>query len=191
MREKYQNQLDELQSQLKTMYALSHDCLRYGVSFKLAEQKLSSIQLMVERLHSLEKDVFHSCEMLILKQQPVAGDLELISRSIKQILDLRRVGEISLNCAKIIAQVPKECVLELLEQMSNLLLEMFECLQSANTARVEEIENLMDVCFKQMKDEIAKKLQDSQQEAHWWLEVLMLSKYFEKVGDHISAIAYT
>ena len=48
----------------------------------------------------------------------------------------------------------------------------------------------MDSCFRQMKEQIAQKLQDSYLNAHWWLEILMLSKYFEKIADHISAMAY-
>lgn len=189
MRDIYLAQLDDLQTQLHTMLALAHDALHYGVNFQ-GIKNLEEIQLIVERLHTLEKDIFHSCEMLILKQQPVAQDLELITHTIKQILDLRRIGEISLNSAKIIAQMPKECMLELLEQMARLLFEMFDALRSANIKRVEEIENLMDSCFRQIKEQIAQKIQDSYLNAHWWLEILMLSKYFEKIADHISAMAY-
>ena len=80
-----------------------------------------------------------------------------------------------------------------------------------NLARVDEIEDIMDLCFKQTKEQIAQKLQDSTQNmhdiahngynlaynsaregqrVHGWLELLMLSKYFEKIADHISAMAY-
>ena len=189
MRDIYLAQLEDLQAQLNTMLTLSYDALRYGVDFQ-SVKSLEEMGLIVEQLNTLEKDIFHSCEMLILKQQPVAQDLEFITRTIKQIHDLRRIGEISLNSAKIISQMPKECMLELLEQMAKLLFEMFDAFKDLSVQRVEEIENLMDSCFGQIKEQIAQKLQDSYLSAHWWLEILMLSKYFEKIADHISAMAY-
>ncbi|TLD97424.1 hypothetical protein LS71_001345 [Helicobacter jaachi] len=190
MREVYLTQLEELQTQFNTMLTLTEDCLHYGVCFGKVQKKLEEIQLIVERLVTLEKDIFHSCEILILRQQPVAQDLEFITRTIKQILDLRRIGELSLNSAKIIFQMPRECMLELLEQMAKLLFEMFDAFKQNNLKRVQEIENIMDSCFKQIKEQIAQRLEDSYQNAHWWLEILMLSKYFEKIADHIIAMAH-
>lgn len=189
MRNIYLAQLNDLEAQFNTMLTLSCDALHYGADFQ-STKSLEEMELIVEQLNTLEKDIFHSCEMLILKQQPVARDLEFITRTIKQIHDLRRIGEISLNSTKIISQMPKECMLDLLEKMANLLFEMFDAFKDSNIQRVEEIENLMDSCFRQMKEQIAQKLQDSYLNAHWWLEILMLSKYFEKIADHISAMAY-
>lgn len=190
MREVYINQLNELSAQFKDMRLLAEDCLHHGVDFGSKKHNLAELELMSEQLNTLEKDIFHSCEMLILKQQPVAQDLELITRTIRQILDLRRIGELSLNSAKIITEMPKECQLELLEQMSNLLFLMFDAFKDNNLNSVEEIENIMDSCFKQIKEQIASKLESSHHNAHYWLEILMLSKYFEKIADHISAMSY-
>ncbi|WP_300900130.1 PhoU domain-containing protein, partial [uncultured Helicobacter sp.] len=56
--------------------------------------------------------------------------------------------------------------------------------------RVKELEDIIDSCFRQVKAQIAQNIQNSYQDAHWWLEILMLSKYFEKIADHISAMTY-
>lgn len=199
MRNIYFAKLEELHAQLESMTSIAKDCLVLGVNLadvngtRGVQCQMEELLLKVEQLGSLEKDIFHSCEMLILKQQPVAQDLEFITRSIKQILDLRRVGEISYNSAKIIHNLPKECALELLTQMSKLLLDMFEGFVNGDLVRVEEIENLTDSCFKQVKEQVAIALQQSThtpQLTHSWLEVLMLSKYFEKLADHILALAH-
>lgn len=209
MREKYIAQLEELQAQLAVMQSLAEKCLHSGAnvegaqcqqgdfakgapkdSSEISSKNLTEIELSAQRLSTLEKDIFHSCEMLILKQQPVAQDLEFITRSIRQILDLRRIGEISLNCAKIIEQTPRSCHLELLSQMAGLLFAMFEAYKAGDSGRVEEIEYVLDSCFKEIKSQIAAKITSDYENAHFWLEMLMLSKYFEKLGDHISALVY-
>lgn len=189
MREKYQNALHQLNAQYHKMLDLSADAL-YFVNLQTTYCSLSQLELITKQLCALQKEIMYACEMLILKEQPVAQDLEWIMRIMRQILDLRRIGELSLNCARIIATIPKSMQYALLEQMSQLLCEMFAAFRHAQAHRVIELEDTMDMYFRRMKIEMVQNMQDTYKNAHWWCEILMLSKYFEKIADHISAINY-
>ncbi|WP_300731872.1 PhoU domain-containing protein [uncultured Helicobacter sp.] len=189
MRDVYTAQLNALNAQCNIMLSLSEDSLAYAC-FGDSKMDIKEIEFIVEQLNGLEKDIFHACEMIILKQQPVAQHLESITRIIRQILDLRRIGEISLNSARIIVDMPQAYRFSLLGKMANLLYEMFSAFRENHMQRVKELEDIIDSCFRQVKAQIAQNIQNSYQDAHWWLEILMLSKYFEKIADHISAMTY-
>ena len=74
--------------------------------------------------------------------------------------------------------------------MRALLLSMFLALQQKDGALLEELEEQTDSCFKQMQVKIAQELEKDPQDARAWLLILMLSKYFEKIADHIVAVYY-
>lgn len=189
MRELYEHELDELKSSFEDMRNLCFETLFKGVEFK-KDVNLAGISLMSTQLGSAEKSLYHACEMLILRQQPVAADLEFLMRVLRQIPDLRRIGELSLNSAKIIQSASKAHKIELLSKMKELLFAMFEAFKKEDLKTLDELENAIDSCFKQIKSQIAKELENTPQNAHEWLEILMLSKYFEKIADHIVAMNY-
>lgn len=188
MRELFDEELNELKKSFENMQNLCFQILNESVNFTKA-LNLAQISLMKIQLESMEKDLFHACEMLILRQQPVAKDLEFLMRVIRQIPDFCRIGELSFNSAKII-QANKAHKIDLLSKMREFLFTMFEAFRQDDLERVFELEDSVDACFKQIKAQIANKLENAPQNAHEWLEILMLSKYFEKIADHIIAMSY-
>lgn len=192
MRVLFHKQLAELKTQVKGMKTLCEDILKLSMrqNNKSARDDITKIELMVTELSAREKEIYEYCELILIKQQPVADDLETISKTLRIILDLRRIGEISLNCAKILADVPDVCRLALLDQMADLTLEMFDLLKHGKEEEIFSKEDIMDACFTQMKDEICNKLQSPNEHAKDYLEILLSAKYFEKIADHIVAIAW-
>ncbi len=184
MRALYQQALKDIGTQFDAMFQLSVELFK-----KSSEEKidLSLLSPMNAQLLGMEKTLYQACERLILKEQPVAHDLKFLMGVLRKIPELRRIGELSLNSAKILEKLPPTEENALLEEMKFLLLKMFAALEKEEGEMLNALENQTDSAFKAMQNHLAQKLEKSPQNAPESLAILMLSKYYEKIADHIIA----
>ncbi len=150
-------------------------------------------------INDMEKQIETRCLKLLLRQQPVAKDLRLISTTLKMITDLERIGDHAADIAYIAldegAQSLKFIRLEI-KEMIHLALEMLansiSCFINDNKklarATIKNDDEL-DKLFYEVRDDIIKKIKNEEIEPDTGINTIMICKYIEKIGDHATNIA--
>lgn len=201
MREKFDRQLNRLNAELTDMGNLAVESIRTSIeALKTRDRNL--IQRCIEfdaEIKELEKRIESRCIKLILKQQPVASDLRLISSALKMVTDMERIGKQSVDIAEITLQmIDKELhqPLTKLTAMSELTVTMVEeSIKSFVTGdlslvdKVAEYDDKVDAYFDLIKDQIIDLLKKDLEDPGVLINLLMITKYLERIGDHAENIS--
>ena len=145
-----------------------------------------------------EREIETICLKLLLQQQPVASDLRLISAALKMITDMERIGDQALDISDTagfmgpIADEDAGLVGDLARTVIGMVTDSVDAFvrqdkdaAAAVIKRDDEADNL----FTQIKSGIIERLANSQGEGEYALDLLMIAKYLERIGDHATNIA--
>ena len=163
----------------------------FGRSDREALQKIIGGDGDVDRM---EKDIEAKCLSLMLRQQPVAKDLRHISMALKVVTDLERIGDHAVDIAELAmrldqkdAQSMIEYLPEMVENVKTMLRESINAFvkKDRELARsMEERDDVIDGLFNRVKQEAVKLLKEDGAESDKVVDLLMLAKYLERIGDH-------
>ena len=200
MRSRFDEQLSTLNRQLIEMGAaceeaitLAMDALKEGDK-ELAKQ-VAPLDAQIDRM---ERDIESLCLRLLLQQQPVARDLRLISSALKMITDMERVGDQAADIAEIIGHI-KGSGQENIEDITRMAsvatgmvtrsVDAFVKRDLSLAKQAIDADDIVDDLFLQVRDELIKLISDNPNEGGYALDLLMIAKYFERIGDHAVNIA--
>ncbi len=199
MRNRFDTQLELLNKELIEMGALCEELivltqksLIEGTDYvELARTK----ELEVDRM---ESDIEGLCMKLLLKQQPVARDLRVISAALKMISDMERIGDQSLDIIEIVEYV-KNCDEEskrCIEEMANAAGKMVSDSVDAFVRRDKELakavidaDDFVDDLFDAMKKRLIHTISKEHTDGEMYIDMLMIAKYYERIADHATNIA--
>ncbi len=199
MRNRFDTQLELLNKELiemgalcEELIALTQKSLTEGTDYvEFARAK----ELEVDRM---ESDVESLCMKLLLKQQPVAKDLRVISAALKMISDMERIGDQSLDIVEI-AEYVKNCDEEskqCIEEMANAAGKMVSDSVDAFVRRdqtlakaVIDADDFVDDLFDTMKKRLIQILSEEHADGEMYIDMLMIAKYYERIADHATNIA--
>ena len=200
MRNSFDMQLRKLNNELIEMGSLIETAIARAYK-GLINQNIEIAKENVEfdrEIDQKEKEVENICLKLLLQQQPVASDLRLISSAIKMITDMERIGDQAADIAEIITflggRSGGEC--EYISLMAKSAIKMVtesvdafvkRDLELANTAIRHD--DIVDDYFKKVKSSLIKMIADKPDDGEYALDLLMIAKYFERIGDHAVNIA--
>ncbi len=201
MRSNFDEKLNLLNKELIKMGSLVESKIKgasealIGQDEKLAKQIIQS-DMEVDKM---EKDIEAMCLKLILQQQPVAGDLRLISSILKMITDLERIGDQSQDIAEISLLLSKEKYIKEIThipQMAEVTIYMMKksidafVNQDMDLAyRVIDFDDKVDDLFDIIKEELITLIRKDSNNGEQAINFLMIAKYFERIGDHAENIA--
>ena len=145
-------------------------------------------------VHDMERDIESKCLNLITRQQPVARDLRTISASLKVVTDIERIGDHVADMAELLLRLK----LPVLEEFSPVLpkmieetrrmvhdaVEVFVNRQTEEAKRVIAEDDRIDDYFNQVKEDLIRLLKEEKKLPDDCVDVLMITKYLEKIGDH-------
>ena len=203
MRIIYEKQLTKLKGELREMGAFISEALaNCMITLKNGDLDLATgVKDNESDIIQLERQIENRCVKLIMKQQPVAGDLKFISQAMKVGSHMGRIGRQTSDIAEIVLMmyetkdVPH---IENLEKMSSLTVENLRNAVVAYTNSDPELANLVvvnedsiDEYFNLVKMEIIEKLRSSDEDSAKLIDILMISKYLERIADHSERIALT
>lgn len=199
MRTKFDEQLSELNAELIKMGALCENAIAMSAKSLLdGDVKLASRAADFDAgIDQKERDIESRCMKLLLLQQPVAGDLRVISSALKMITDMERIGDQSADIAEIVTMAHITASDETLHigEMARETIKMVTDSVDAFVRRdtilarsVIDYDDVVDGLFDKVKKALAERFKNGG-EMEYALDLLMIAKYFERIGDHATNIA--
>ena len=200
MRSRFDEQLAQLHRELIEMgalceevIALSSQALTEG-SGALAE-KVAPLDHDIDRK---ERDIENLCLRLLLHQQPGAGDLRQISAALKMITDMERIGDQADDIAEIILSRGGRGLDadETLRDMARATIRMVSSSVDAYVKqdvdmaeKVIAADDVVDGYFDKIKGQLIERIAQGEGDGEATLDLLMIAKYYERIGDHATNIA--
>jgi len=200
MRNKFDMQLEELNNSLISMGAMCETAIASAVKALLENDLTLAKKVMesVKDINQVEKDIEAMCLKLILQQQPVAKDLRQISSILKMITDMDRIGVQAGDIAEIvtfadlseskdrvhIADMAKATIKMVSESIDAFVKKDVEL---AN--QVIEYDDVVDELFTKVKDGIVNLISKDKKHGEQAVDIIMIAKYLERIGDHATNIA--
>lgn len=200
MRNRFDEQLSQLNTELITMGALCEEAISDAAKYLIdndsaLKEKVIDTDKQIDRK---ERDIENLCLRLILHQQPVATDLRLISAALKMISDMERIGDQASDIAEIVKFVNKTNLRENVHigDMARATIKMVTDSIDSFVKRDMDIaqsvilhDDTVDNLFLKIKGELISAIKDGTGDAEALIDLLMIAKYFERIGDHAENIA--
>jgi phosphate transport system protein len=183
------------------MGAMTETAIEDSVNALINQNKEAAKAVMdgEKEISRMTGDIESAAMKIILLQQPVAGDLRMISTALKIVTDIERIGKQAADICSIVLHLCDEeyqTKLEVIPQMADLAKKMVKtCIDSfvrLDTELAGEIiktDNEMDELFGKVKENMIKLIRYTPAYADQSIYLMMIAKYFEKIGDHAENIA--
>ena len=203
IRKQYDTDLESLKKSLTEMGRNSADAVE-NVLEALCVADADAAAAIVKgdaRINNMERDIEHRCMTLLLRQQPVAGDLRRISTAMKVVTDIERIGDHAADIAEIIPHlvtVRKEGdpavsqAIAMGKRAHQMILDALDALtaEDENAARrVIAADDEVDYDFNAIKHQLAQEIAEDPGKVDAALDLLMVIKYLERIGDHAVNVA--
>ena len=203
IRKQYDTDLESLKESLTEMGRNSADAVE-NVLEALCVADADAAAAIVKgdaRINNMERDIEHRCMTLLLRQQPVAGDLRRISTAMKVVTDIERIGDHAADIAEIIPHlvtVRKEGdpavsqAIAMGKKAHQMILNALDALtaEDENAARrVIAADDEVDYDFNAIKHQLAQEIAEDPGKVDAALDLLMVIKYLERIGDHAVNVA--
>ena len=200
MRNRFDKQLAQLNTELITMGALCEDAISSVAKYLIDndESMKANVFEADRQIDQKERYIESMCMKLIPHQQPVARDLRVISAALKMISDMERIGDQASDIAEIAEYVTNSSmkiqtdINEMAVAAIKMVTDSIESfVKNDVTIAMEAIkyDDVIDELFVIMKNELIQAIQANEEDAEALVDLLMIAKYFERIGDHAENIA--
>jgi len=202
MRPKFDEQLALMKNELIRMGALCEEAISLAAKAltegdKLLAEKVGPLDAEIDQM---ERDIENLCLKLLLQQQPVARDLRQISAALKIITDMERIGDQASDIAEIIlamlseGYVPEDAghIRDMAAETIKMVTESVDSYVRQDTDRARAVvahDDTIDGYFAQVRKELIHKVVENPGLGEHILDLLMIDKYLERIGDHAVNIA--
>ena len=200
MRNSFDMQLRKLNNELIEMGSLIETAIARAYK-GLINQNIEIAKENVEfdrEIDQKEKEVENICLKLLLQQQPVARDLRQISAALKMITDMERIGDQASDIAEIIGflngriGLDAQYICQMAVAAMRMVTESVEAYVKRDVAMAEatiQHDDVVDDLFLKVKDSLIQMISENPKDGEYALDLLMIAKYFERIGDHATNIA--
>ena len=200
MRSRFDEQLALLKKELIEMGALCEEVIaKASEALTRGDVALAAkVAPLDEQIDRKERDIEALCLRLLLQQQPVARDLRKISAALKMITDMERIGDQAADIAEIIVFLKgRSCescaaIGEMGRATIKMVTDSVDAFVRRDTALAESViryDDIVDDYFLKVKTALIGLLARTPDDGEYALDLLMIAKYFERIGDHAVNIA--
>ena len=200
MRNKFDEQLEKLHVELIQMGAACEDAISAAAEALLkGDTALADVAEEAEKdIDQREREVENLCLKLLLQQQPVARDLREISAALKMISDLERIGDQAADIAELASyvRVPDGSGVLHIADMTRAVIGMVTDSVDSFVKRDLDLaravcaaDDQVDALFDQVKRELIDMISSDAAWGQQGLDLLMVAKYLERIGDHATNVA--
>ena len=198
MRSKFDEQLNQEMMQMGSMI---EDSIQKAIN-ALIDQNVELAKKIMDndtQIDHEQKKIENLCFNLLMQQQPVAKDLRVISAAMKMVTDMERIGDHAADISEMTILMSKTKYIPNLEHINRMASETVQMLIRSIEAYVEKdmkkavdviaSDDVVDDLFDKNKAELIEQIQREPQSAESAADMLMVAKYFERIGDHATNIA--
>jgi len=200
MRNRFDEQLYELNRELIEMGAMCEEAIASAAKALTMGDIVLANNVIKQgtAIDQMERDIESRCMKLLLHQQPVARDLRLISAALKMITDMERIGDQAEDIAEIVTFLKRRTIegMELIENMARETIGMVSASVDAFVKKdvalarsVIQQDDVVDDYFSRVKYDVITMIIEKTVDGEFALDLLMIAKYFERIGDHATNIA--
>ena len=200
MRNRFDEQLNNLNNELITMGALCEEAISAAVKL-LVDNDVKMKERVWEadkQIDQKERDIETLCMKLLMQQQPVASDLRTISSALKMISDMERIGDQASDIAEI-AEYANGCGMQSETHIADMARATIQMVTDSIDSFVKKDvelahtvishDSIVDDLFDKVKGELISAIENKAANAEALIDLLMIAKYFERIGDHAENIA--
>lgn len=199
-RRRFDEQLTLLHKELLEMGALCEEIISLAVHGLLRGDDAVSAQVapLEQAINRKEGDIEALCLRLLLHQQPVAGDLRKISAALKMITDMERIGDQALDIAELIGYLKGKngedfrIVSDMAQATIRMVTDSVDAFVDSDPDTVKKVlseDDLVDELFDRVKESLIERIAAYPEEGEYAMDMLMVAKYFERIGDHAENLA--
>lgn len=199
MRNHFDEQLDYLKQSMELMGTQCENAIQYCIQALIEGNQKKALEVMSlnEEIRREEREIENICLRLLMQQQPVARDLRDISASLKAVYDLERIGMISADIADIVLHDHVTSASEIIDihaladTTSAMVRNSITALNNKDKDLAEKtiaMDDIVDKAFMDAKQNLVDHF-TADTNVEYVLNLLMIAKYFEKIGDHAVNIA--
>lgn len=207
MRNRFDEQLDLLNAELIRMGSLCEEVIQGALKVLQGEEEYTcQVYQADHEIDQKERDIENLCFRLLLMQQPVARDLRLVSAALKMISDMERIGDQCSDIVEIAGVLTEGTAESLIESSIESKLHIRDMAEATMKMVTESIDSfvksdleiarkvmkdddVVDDLFEKVKTELIGLIGEDSKNGGFCIDVLMIAKYFERIGDHATNIA--
>lgn len=200
MRIRFDNELDTLYMDMVKMGNLAEKALEL-VYQELSTEDRTKLEEIIETSKAIDekdREIETLCMRLLLRRQPVAGDLRTISSALKMIDDIERIGDNAADIAEMIPfissseetrRVGLDKMAKEVTRMVTDAIDAFVRSDAQKSEAVIEYDDVVDDIFTSAKDKITDMIKTGDEKASEAPDLLLIAKYLERMGDHAASLA--
>ena len=201
MRNRFDRQLAELNGDLIEMGHKIEQAIEMAIGALNQRDKEKAKKTIEydEEINEWEREIEHICFRLLLQQQPVARDLRVISAALKMITDMERIGDQAADISEVtihLCQSDYKKNLEHIKKMATettyMVVRSIEAYVEKDKEKAEEVighDDVVDELFLKARKDVIDIIHTCPDEGEPATDLLMIAKYFERIGDHACNIA--
>ena len=201
MRNKFDEQLLELNKEMIEMGNKIILSIKNAIEALVArdENMAKAIMESDAEVDHLQKKIEGICFNLLIQQQPVARDLRTVTAAMKMVTDMERIGDHAADISEMTIPMGQNSQIDKFEHISQMATETMIMLNHSIEAYVEknvikakeviEHDDIVDDLFVEAKKDVIELILNSPSEGEGATDILMIAKYFERIGDHATNIA--
>ena len=200
MRDFFQEQLNKLKQELTIMGSSCEEIIALAsrALTDMDDELVRKVNAIGAQIDESERTIETICMKLLLRQQPVARDLRQISAAMKMITDMERIGDQAEDIVEIIPSMnahpderfPK--IREMAKAAQAMVTEAVDAYVKQDLELAKKVvahDDVVDDYFTQVKNGIIDIIAAEPSQGEYALDLLMIAKYFERIGDHCTNIA--
>ena len=199
-RKYYEMELQKLNASLLEMGELIRMAIGGAVTALLEfdHDKAREIIAYDEQIDRQNREIEQQCYTLLLSQQPVAGDLRMVSAALKMTTDMERIGDHAADISEIelmLENLPTlSCapIRQMATETSVMLIKSLEAFAQRDEEKANWVidrDDVVDDLFDTVKSELIEAIRQNADNGEAATDLLMAAKYFERIGDHATNIA--
>ena len=201
MRNRFDRQMKKLNEELIEMGTMIEEAIEKSVVALLTkdQERAKEVIAFDSEIDRQEREIENLCMKLLLQQQPVARDFRLISAALKMITDMERIGDQAADIAELAVMMADKPYIKDLRHISQMGKETVEMVADSVDAFVEKDlekaqsvllhDDVVDELFVEVKKELIELIHQDMENGEQAADLLMVAKYFERIGDHATNIA--
>ena len=201
MRRKFYEQLNNLNEELIQMGIMIEENIQKAID-ALVKSDVETARKIMEKdsaIDQKQRDIEGICFNLLIRQQPVAKDLRAITAAMKMVTDMERIGDHAADISEMTIMLADsgrtekyDTIIKMASEASVMLIQSIDAYTEKDEAKARSViehDDIVDDLFDSVKEELIELIKNDPRRGEQEIDMLMIAKYLERIGDHATNIA--